>query len=73
MPRYERFTFLVDRDERQLINRMAQRLQRKPADAVRFVVLEAARALGASNTSPDQLHAQPSQTTAPQERITHAD
>jgi hypothetical protein len=62
MARYQRFTFLVNRDERRMITDLAQRLQRKEADAVRFVVLEAARALETSDTSPDQpLTAQPSQ------------
>lgn len=47
MARYNRFVFLVDKHERRMISEMAQRLQRKDADAVRFVVLEAARALEA--------------------------
>lgn len=45
MARDERFTFLLDRDERQIITALAQRLKRTESDAVRFVVLEAARAL----------------------------
>lgn len=44
---YNRFVFLVSKDERRKITELAQRLQRKEADAVRFVVLEAARALEA--------------------------
>ncbi len=53
MARYNRFVFLVDKEERRKITDMAVRLQRKPADAVRFVVLEAARALETSDqTTP---------------------
>jgi small subunit ribosomal protein S20 len=40
-----RFTFLVNPDERRLIASLARHLQRSESDAVRFVVLEAARAL----------------------------
>lgn len=52
MARYNRFVFLVDKNERRLIANMAQRLQRKEADAVRFVVLEAARALESDTPQP---------------------
>jgi hypothetical protein len=45
MARDERFTFLIDRDERRMITALARRLRRTESDAVRFVVIEAARAL----------------------------
>lgn len=45
MPRYERFTFLMNKEERRLITRLAEQLQRSQSDAVRFVVVNAAREL----------------------------
>lgn len=54
MARYNRFVFLVSQEERQAIVEMAQRLQRKEADAVRFVVLKAARALEADTLADTQ-------------------
>lgn len=45
MARYKRFTFLCNRDERRLIENLAEQLQRTQSDAVRFVVVNAARAL----------------------------
>jgi hypothetical protein len=52
MARDERFTFLIDRDERQMITALAQRLRRTESDTVRFVVLEAARALECAELLP---------------------
>ena len=49
MARYERFTFLCDKDERALIARLAARLRRSQSDAVRFLVVEAARELAEQN------------------------
>lgn len=63
MARYNRFVFLVDKSERRMIAQMAQRLQRKDADAVRFVVLEAARALENAEAPIDST-AQPHQPAA---------
>ncbi|WKZ51432.1 MAG: hypothetical protein QY329_01600 [Anaerolineales bacterium] len=45
MARYERFTFLCDAIERRAIADLAAWLQRSQSDAVRFVVIEAARQL----------------------------
>jgi hypothetical protein len=45
MPRLERFTFVVDQRERAAIATLAKRLNRSQSDAVRVVVLEAARKL----------------------------
>lgn len=45
MARYERFTFLCDVSERRAIAELAARLSRSQSDAVRFVVIEAARQL----------------------------
>ena len=56
MARYSRFTFLCDLDERQAIADLAARLQRSQSDAVRFVVIEAARQLSQAQTDPDPAH-----------------
>jgi hypothetical protein len=45
MARYERFTFLCDPSERRAIADLTARLQRSQSDAVRFVVIEAAKQL----------------------------
>jgi hypothetical protein len=45
MARYERFTFLCDANERQAIANLATQLHRSQSDAVRFVVIEAAKQL----------------------------
>jgi len=45
MARYERFTFICDANERRAIADLAARLSRSQSDAVRFVVIEAARQL----------------------------
>jgi hypothetical protein len=47
MPRFERFTFLVNKDERRLIASLAEQLQRSQSDAIRFVVINAAKELQA--------------------------
>ena len=54
MARFERFTFLCDRDERALIAMLAERLRRSQSDAVRFVVVEAAKELKAETTEHDK-------------------
>lgn len=50
MARYERFTFLCDKAERRLIATLAERLRRSQSDAVRFVVVNAARELATQAT-----------------------
>lgn len=50
------FTFLTDADERNLIARLAKRLERSQSDAVRFLVLSAAREL--ELTAPAQTQGQ---------------
>lgn len=45
MQRVTQFSFRVSKDERQAIADLAARLQRSQSDAVRFVVIEAARQL----------------------------
>ena len=52
MARYERFTFLGDKGERQAIARLAVMLQRSQSDAVRFVVIEAAKQLTQADFTP---------------------
>ena len=47
MARYKRFTFLCDKDERRLIADLAKRLQRSQGDAVRYIVINAAKELEA--------------------------
>lgn len=65
MARDERFTFLIDHDERQMIAALAYRLRRTESDAVRFVVLEAVRALEAADTpTPITSPAQPQHAPA---------
>lgn len=51
MARYSRFTFLCNFDERQAIATLAKYLQRSQSDAVRFVVLEAAKKAPKANTN----------------------
>ena len=51
MARYERFTFLCDLNERLAIANLAERLHRSQSDAVRFVVIEAARQLARTQAS----------------------
>lgn len=53
MARYTRFTFLCNLDERQAITDLAARLQRSQSDAVRFVVIEAAKQLAQAATVSD--------------------
>lgn len=45
MNRWDTFTFRVNEDERRLIASLAEQLQRSQSDAVRFVVINAAREL----------------------------
>jgi len=45
MQRVMQFSFRVSKDERRAIADLAARLQRSQSDAVRFVVIEAARQL----------------------------
>ncbi len=47
MVRADTFAFRVSIDERRAIENLADRLQRSQSDAVRFVVVEAARQLSA--------------------------
>lgn len=55
MARYERFTFLVNKDERKMIEELASRLQRSQSDAVR-VVLRSAHAEIKSQEEPTITH-----------------
>lgn len=58
MPRIERFTFLCTDQERRAIAELATRLQRSQSDAVRFVVVEAARQLTATEPPAPLMPAQ---------------
>jgi hypothetical protein len=51
MARYERFTFLCNPGERRAIAELAVRLQRSQSDAVRFVVIEAAKQLAKNDVT----------------------
>ena len=51
MNRWDTFTFRVNQDERRLIAFLAEKLQRSQSDAVRFVVINAARELAAQEAS----------------------
>jgi hypothetical protein len=52
MARFERFTFLCTENERDLIALLARQLQRSQSDAVRFVVINAAKEIGAQIIDP---------------------
>ena len=45
-PRYDTFTFKVNKDERRLIEGLARTLERSQSDVLRLLVREAARAQG---------------------------
>jgi hypothetical protein len=52
MRRLKQFTFTVNDRERALIYTLAERLQRSQSDAVRFVVVNAARELEFKSIEP---------------------
>ena len=52
MARFSRFTFVCDVNERQAITDLAVRLQRSQSDAVRFIVIEAAKQLVQEDSAP---------------------
>ena len=41
MPRWDTFTFRVSKDDRKLIENLAEKLQRSQSDAIRFVIRQA--------------------------------
>jgi hypothetical protein len=43
MARFQRFTFLVNPDERRVISALAELLKRSQSDAIRIILLEAAQ------------------------------
>ena len=53
MARYERFTFLCNRHERNLILDLAKRLRRSQADAVRYLIITAAEKLNTLELEKD--------------------
>jgi hypothetical protein len=59
MARIERFTFLVNSDERLLIERLAKTLQRSQSDAVRFVVNAAAKELARQDSQSAEIKGEP--------------
>jgi hypothetical protein len=59
MAREDRFTFVVSAEERKLIASLARRLQRSEGDAVRWVVMDFARALESDPAQPVTTSAQP--------------
>jgi hypothetical protein len=54
MARYERFTFLCSESEKEAISKLAAQLSRSQSDAVRYVVLQAARQLTQAADDPKQ-------------------
>jgi len=52
MQRVTQFAFRVSKDERQAITDLAARLQRSQSDAVRFVIIEAAKQLAQGDATP---------------------
>lgn len=63
MARYSRFNFVCDENERQAIAELAFCLQRSQSDAIRFVVIEAARQL--SESFPARVDPSPLGETVP--------
>ncbi len=61
--RKERFTFLINESERELITILADHLQRSQSDAIRFVIVEQAKKL---------LSGAPDARTASQDVVEHA-
>ncbi len=59
MQRVTQFSFRVSKDERQAIADLAAWLQRSQSDAVRFVVIEAARQLTQVNSDSARVDALP--------------
>ena len=57
MGRHKVFTFKVNQNERQLIATLAEHLRRSQSDAVRFVVLEAAREFERNHAAPTEHNA----------------
>lgn len=49
MPRIERFTFVVNSEEREMISKIAKELQRSDSDAVRYLILSKAKELNEEN------------------------
>ncbi len=47
--RLDRFTFLCNDEERQIVAALAERLRRSQSDAIRYLIVEAARELEASD------------------------
>ncbi len=47
--RLERFTFLCNEDERQIVSALAERLQRSQSDAMRLLIREAAQEMESKN------------------------
>lgn len=54
MARRGRFTFLCDENEREMIAALAVRLRRSRSDAVRFIIVEAAREMRVEATDKAQ-------------------
>lgn len=58
--RHIRFTFLCNEEEKRIIERLAKQLRRSESDAIRFVIIEASKALDAqeirhpSQNKPDE-------------------
>ena len=50
MQRIKQFTFRINNDERRAIASLATQLKRSQSDAVRFVVIEAARQLAQADS-----------------------
>jgi hypothetical protein len=59
MARCERFTFLCDESERRAIADLAARLKRSQSDAVRFVVVEAAKQITQVDPAGDLRESEP--------------
>jgi hypothetical protein len=54
MPRIERFTFVINEEEREMISLIAKELHRSDSDAVRFLIISKAKEIE-GNYSADYL------------------
>jgi hypothetical protein len=70
MPRYLRFTFLCNLEERQAIADLATYLQRSQSDSVRFVILETAKMFANVNLNSVQPMSKQAQESISEENDT---
>ena len=57
MGRFDRFTFVCTKEERELLEKLSKHLERSQSDAVRFAIRKVARELIEERTDCDELSA----------------